>query len=200
MHRATAIAAVETIDRNQQALAAPLLLRCHRHEQMVLQQGFGLELLQQHPRLLQGLVGAKQALSQGQGRRQQGGGVVAGQRQLHRGGIAVEAGAIERAAAHKDGDGAGPLALLAQFFSGAHQIGGDRLPEFGQGLHRRAEAPAHTGLLLGRRQAHQGQAGPAEQLLLQPQAHHTALAAQLAAGHVAQSTGMGHPPQAAPAR
>ena len=107
MQRAPAEATVEAIHRSQQGLPSCLLFAGQRCQQVVLQQAFRLQTLQEHAGLAQGFVGAEQLVCEGQGSLQQHGRVLAGQGQHHGGGIAVKSRAIKGAAAHEDGDRTG---------------------------------------------------------------------------------------------
>ena len=199
LHRASAIAAIELINGAHQLLPSLLLCLTQRHQKMGLEQLGSLQVLHQHPRLRQLSVWSEDAVHQGERCLQQNGGVVAGQIQSDAGGLAVKRG-DEGAGAGVHREGGSPLVLLAQFFRGAHHIGGDGLPQFLQGRDRPAEAAAHAGFLFGGRCQRQWQAGMAAQFPLQPQPHHTALRPQFTAGHVPQQAGVVHPPQPAPAR
>ena len=199
MHGAPAVAAIQTIDRHHQPLPAALLFRGQVHQQVVLQQGVGLQGLQQHTGLLQRLVGLEHTVHEGQRGRQQHGRVGGRQQQAGGGGTAVEAGAVKGAAAHEHGDAAAEQFLVPQFFGGAAEIGGHRLLEALQAAHRFTEAAADADLLLRWRHGDQGQTRVAPQLLLQPQGHHPVLASQFGAGHVPQFAGIGDPPKPQPA-
>ena len=198
LHGAAAIASIQLVDGLHQALPAVLLLHAHRHHQVGLKGVGALQVLHQHARFGQLPVRSEDPLHQGKRGLQQGGGVVAGQIEACTGGLAVK-GWNERTGAGVHREGSGALTLLAQFFGGAHHVGGDGLAQFLQRGDRSAEAAADACFLLRCRRQFQRQAGMTPQFPLQPQTHHTAFGPQLSAGHVPQQAGVAHTAQPAPA-
>ena len=167
LHRASAIASIELVNRPHQLLPSLLLFLTHRHQEMGLEQFCSLQVLHQHPRFRQLPVWPEDAVHEGECCLQQNAGVVAGQIQPGAGGLAVEGG-DEGAGAGVHREGSGPLALFAQLLCSAHHIGGHRLPQFLPCRDRPAEAAAHAGFLFGGWCQRQRQAGMAAQFPLQP--------------------------------